>query len=177
MSQKSSLRAPFDRQHRKRVKTLIKSQQQHLYNNHWSLWRKLNWKMSLLVTCKISRLFVNILTAEGKYSLLSRDNLIQATQMHLPQTEKLFLHLFVQFSNVKQISNIFKKSWLSQLMYFPNYGLWDAWLDKCVKSPVTEDLLTGNVVNSPKHCFNLHNSTFTIFIDQFEGNWVGKSHS
>ena len=30
--------------------------------------------------------------------------------------------------------------------------------------------LKSNMVNAPKHCGNLHGSTFTIFIDHFGGN-------
>ena len=33
------------------------------------------------------------------------------------------------------------------------------------------------MVNVPKHCWNLHHSTFIIFIDHCQGNWVGKSLS
>ena len=36
-------------------------------------------------------------------------------------------------------------------MYFQNYGFRKTWLDKCLKSPVLEDLSTGNMVNVPKH--------------------------
>ena len=55
-------------------------------------------------------------------------------------------------------------------MYFRNYGHGNTWLDKSLKSLVSEDPLTSNVVNEPKHCFNLNESTFTIFIDHCEGN-------
>ena len=55
-------------------------------------------------------------------------------------------------------------------MHFRNYGLRMTWLDKCLKSRVSEDLYTGNMVNGPKHSFNLNESTFTIFIDHCEGN-------
>ena len=55
-------------------------------------------------------------------------------------------------------------------MYFQNYRLGKASLDKCLKSPVSEDPLAGNVVKGPKHFFNINNSTFTIFIDQCAGN-------
>ena len=41
---------------------------------------------------------------------------------------------------------------------------------RCLKSPISGDHLTGNVVNGPKHCFNLNDSTFTIFIDHVEDN-------
>ena len=53
-------------------------------------------------------------------------------------------------------------------MYLINYRLGKTWLGKSLKSPVSTDHLTGNVVNGPKHCFNLNHSTFTIFIDQCE---------
>ena len=55
-------------------------------------------------------------------------------------------------------------------MYLRNYGFQNTWLDKCLWSPVSKNTLTGNVVNKPKHCFNLNESTFTIFIDHCEGN-------
>ena len=60
-------------------------------------------------------------------------------------------------------------------MYFPNYCLRNTWFDKCPKSPASDDTSKGNMVNGLKHCYNLKNSTFIIFIDHSEGNWVGKS--
>ena len=62
-------------------------------------------------------------------------------------------------------------------MYFHNYGVRKAWLDKCLKSPVSKDSWTGNVGNGSKHCFNRNDSTFTIFTDHCEGNSVGKGLS
>ena len=59
-------------------------------------------------------------------------------------------------------------------MYFRNYGLRKTWLDKYLKTPVSEDLSTSNLGNESKHYRNLNESTFTIFI---ENNWVGKSLS
>ena len=54
-------------------------------------------------------------------------------------------------------------------MYFWTYGLRKTWLDICVKSSVLDDVLTSNIVNGPKRCWNLNDSTFTIFIiDQDE---------
>ena len=38
------------------------------------------------------------------------------------------------------------------------------------KSAVSKDPLTGNMVNGFKHCYNLDNSTVTIFTDHLEGN-------
>ena len=36
-------------------------------------------------------------------------------------------------------------------MYLRNYELRKTWLDKCLKSPVSEDPLTDNILNGPKH--------------------------
>ena len=62
-------------------------------------------------------------------------------------------------------------------MYFPAYGLRKTWLDKCLKSQVSENLLTGNAVNESKNCFNRNDSIFTRFIDYCEGHSNGKSYS
>ena len=62
-------------------------------------------------------------------------------------------------------------------MYFWTYGLKKTWLDKCLKSRVSEDLWASNMVNWPKHCLNLNDSTFTIFIYNCERNPVGASLS
>ena len=43
------------------------------------------------------RLFVNTLTAHDKYSLLSRNNLIQRIQMHFSQKQKTLSEVFSAF--------------------------------------------------------------------------------
>ena len=53
---------------------------------------------------------------------------------------------------------------------FPKLPTLKIWLDKCLKSPVSEDPSTNNMVNAPKHVLNLHHSTFIIFIVQYQGN-------
>ena len=55
-------------------------------------------------------------------------------------------------------------------MYFRAYRLRKTWLDKCLKSQVSENLLTGNAVNGSKNCFSLNDSIFTTFIDHCEGH-------
>ena len=63
-------------------------------------------------------------------------------------------------------------------MYLRNCGLPKTWLDKCLKIHASYDPLTSNVVNGTKHCRNLNNSTFNIFIDHCEGKCVQRiSHS
>ena len=39
------------------------------------------------------------------------------------------------------------------------------------------DLLRSNIVNASKHFWKLNDSVFTIFIDDLEANWDGKSLS
>ena len=55
-------------------------------------------------------------------------------------------------------------------MYFRNYGFRKTLLDKCLKSRFLGGPSTINMVNGIKHCWNLIDTPFTIFIDQFEGN-------
>ena len=45
----------------------------------------------------MSRLFPNTLSADGKYSLLNRDNLMQRIQMQLSQKQKTFPQFFSSF--------------------------------------------------------------------------------
>ena len=60
-------------------------------------------------------------------------------------------------------------------MYFRNSGLIKTLLEKCLKSSVSEDPLRDNIRNGFKHCCNLNNGTFCIFVNHREGNCVGKS--
>ena len=55
-------------------------------------------------------------------------------------------------------------------MYFWTYGLRNTWLDKCLKSPVSEDPSTSNTAKGPKNCWKLDDSALTIFIDPCEDN-------
>ena len=91
LSKKSRLRGPFDKQHGKRAQTLLQSKRQLPYHVYWSLRRQLSRKKSLLMICKILRLFVNKLCADDKYSLHNRDNLTQPIQIPLSGKQKKFL--------------------------------------------------------------------------------------
>ena len=54
----------------------------------------MHWKKSLLVICKILRLFVNTLTAEEKHYFFNRDNFTQPIQKQLSQKKNFFLVFF-----------------------------------------------------------------------------------
>ena len=97
MSIKSRFKGSFKKQHGKCIQILFKFAWQKLYHIYWSLWRKLTFKKFLLVICKISRLFPNTLSADGKYSLFKRGNLTQPIQSQLSQKQKTFSVFFSAF--------------------------------------------------------------------------------
>ena len=109
MSKKSHYRGPFHKSHGKRAETLLKSERQHLYNISWPLWTQFGWKKSLLKIRKILGLFVNPLTADEKYSLLNRGNLLRYFQMQLSKKRKMFSGLFFGFSKFRFNFEHFKK--------------------------------------------------------------------
>ena len=71
----------------------------------------------------------------------------------------------------------FKKEMTLSADLFSNLRLQKMWLDKCLKSPNSEDPLTSDMLNGPKHCWNLNDNNFTIFIDPCEGISAPKSLS
>ena len=94
MSIKSRFKGSFKKQHGKCAQTLFKFAWQNLYHIYWSRWKQLTFKNFLLVICKLSRLFPNTLSADGRYSLLNRDNLTQPIQMKLSRNQKSFSQFF-----------------------------------------------------------------------------------
>ena len=99
MSKKSHFRGCFDKQHGKRIHTLLKSASQHLYHIHLSLERKLCSKKSLLLRYQILGLLVNTLPTDEKYPVLNRDNLTIPIQMQLSRKQKTFSEFFAAFLN------------------------------------------------------------------------------
>ena len=61
--------------------------------------------------------------------------------------------------------NILKKKMTLTAFVFPKLQTPRTWLDNCLKSHVSEDPSTSNMVNVPKHCWNLHHRQISIFID------------
>ena len=60
---------------------------------------------------------------------------------------------------------------------FPKLRTLKRWINKCLKSPVSEQPSTSNMVNVSKHCWNLHHSTFIILICHWQGICNRKSFS
>ena len=49
------------------------------------------------------------------------------------------------------------------------------YLFKCIRRILSRNFLAVNVLTSPKNSWNLHKSTFILFFDHIEPNWVRKS--
>ena len=91
------------------------------------------------------------------------------------RNKKSFLHVFFHFLNLYSILNIFKKKMTLIADVFSNFRNPKDLLDKCLKTPVSEDPWTSNMVNGPKIFSKLNDTTFTIFTDACEGNSGCKS--
>ena len=94
MSKNCRFTVPFNKQHGKRARTLFKSERWRLCHVYWSLQRQLSLKKSLLLICKILRLFLHTFPADDKYSLPNRDNLTQSVQMQFSQKQNPFSPFF-----------------------------------------------------------------------------------
>ena len=128
MSKKSSFRGPFHKWQGKRAEKLLKSERQHFYHFNWSLWRQFGLNKSLWVICKILWLLVNLLTADDKYCLVNRGNLLQHFEMQLSQKRKTFSEHFFAFFKFRFSFEISQKtddpqSWcIFELTHYQNRG-------------------------------------------------------
>ena len=94
MSKESRFTGPFDRQKLNGIKECWNMNDTTFTMFIKPLWTQWSSKKSLLLIDKTSGLFFNTLTAGQKYSLLSRNNLNQQTQMQLSLKGKTFSQLF-----------------------------------------------------------------------------------
>ena len=94
VSKKYRFTVAFDKRHGKGAQTHLKSSRRHLDHTYCSSIRILRLKKSLLVICKMLRLFVNKFTADDKYSPRNRDNFTQPMQIRLCQIKKKFSEFF-----------------------------------------------------------------------------------
>ena len=109
MSKKTRFSGLFDKLRGKPTETQLKSERQQLYHVYWSLWRQFRLKNSPWVICKILGRFVNPLTADDKYSLLKRGNLLLHFGMKLTKKPKIFSEFFFPFSKFRSNFEHFEK--------------------------------------------------------------------
>ena len=94
LSKKRRFRTRFDSEHVKASQMLAKFPWEPFYHVFLSFSVKLIWEMSPLVLGETLGVFVNTLTADGKYPLQGWENLQLLFQMQLSQKEKMFSSLF-----------------------------------------------------------------------------------
>ena len=75
---------------------------------------------SLLETWKFFSCFVNILTADDKYSLISRENWMQTIQMHLSEKQNNFSQFFSGVFESALYFEHFQKKMTLMAYVFPN---------------------------------------------------------
>ena len=80
---------------------------------------KLIWKISPLVLGEILGVFVNTLTADGKYPVQGCENLHLPIQMHLSEKHKSFSEFSFHFWILHQILNILKENIIVIANVFP----------------------------------------------------------
>ena len=131
--------------------------------------------MSPLLTCRFLGLLVNTLATDEKSPVLTRDKLTIPIQMQWSQKQKTFPQFSAAFLKFKLNFKYFEKKVSRMVFVFPKLRTPKAWSDKSLKTPVSPNPSTSNMVNVPKHCWNLYHSTFIPLIDHSQVNWVGKS--
>ena len=97
LSKRRRFRTRFDSQHVKPSQVLPKSPGEHLHTLCSSFSGKLIWKISPLVLSEIFGVFVNTLTADGKYPDQECQNFRLPIQMQLSEKRKSFSEFFVPF--------------------------------------------------------------------------------
>ena len=152
----------FDTHHDKVSQILAKSPWDCFYHVFSSFWEKLIWKISPVLLGEILRMFLNRLTAEGKYPIDDWENLPLPIQMQLSGKRKTFSQFIVPFvdsaSNFKQ----FEKKMIAIANVFPQLETVKIFLRPLSKK-------------CPKYLQNLHQSTFTMCFNHSKGSWFRKS--
>ena len=82
----------------------------------------IKFQKSLLETWKFFSRSLNTLTADDKYSLISRENLMQTIQMDLSQKQNIFCYFFWAFFESAWNFENFQKKITLIAHVFPNFS-------------------------------------------------------
>ena len=96
-SQEHHFGTGFYSQHMKASQVLAKSLWERFYHVFLTFWGKLIWNLSPLVLGEILAIFVNTLTADGKYPVQGSENFQLPSQIKISKKQKIFCELFVAF--------------------------------------------------------------------------------
>ena len=130
---------------------------------------------SLLDTWMFFRLFLTTLTADDKISHISKDKWKETIRMNFSQKPKIFSKNFSAFFEPALNFEHFQKKddpdriCISEITDHERR----AWIN-IKKTPVWEDVTTGDMEKGPKNWFNVNESVFFILSDHCEGNWLAK---
>ena len=125
--------------------------------------RQLSWKTYFLSTRQILGILVNTLAADDEFPVLNKDNLMIPIQSQLSQKQRNFCQFLTAF-----------------LKYGLNFEYFEKQDDPnrfCISDITDSENSRSNMVNVPKHCWNLHHSILIKFTNQCQRNWVRKSLS
>ena len=109
MSRRSCFRTPFGNQRVKGLQTPLKVATHHYCPFFPRISGKLSWKKTALLWLNFLRLFVNILTADDKYSYRNMQNFLQQLQMLLSQKRKTLSGFFIAYLKCSWNSEHFEK--------------------------------------------------------------------
>ena len=76
---------------------------------------------------------------------------MQTIQIHLSRKQKSFSEISCAFFESELSLEHFQKKMTLRAYVFPNYRPQKTYLDKCLKAPVSENPLRGDMVSGPKH--------------------------
>ena len=141
------------------------------------MWRQFSCEKSLLWYAKSEDCFLTLWLPLTSILFLTGTIYSSIFRCNSPTNQKLLLNLFLHFLNLDSIFNIFKKKMTLIGDIFLNLRTPKPLLNKCLKSPISEDPSTSDMVKRQKECWNQNDSTFTIFIDTIERLSDGKSLS
>ena len=105
-----------------------------------------------MLHAKIMLLLVNTLAANENYPVLNRDNLTIPIQMQFSQKQNTFSYFFAAFlKGAINFKYVVKKMTVIDFV-FPKLRTPNIWSDKCLKSPISDNPSTSNMVKLTKHC-------------------------
>ena len=90
--------------------------------------------------------------------------------------QRPFAIFFCIFGVYMKFAMLWKKIWDSYGKYIWSYWLRKMCLCKCIRRLLSENPLVVNMLTSPQNSLNLYKSTFILFFDYLEPNWVRKSN-
>ena len=134
--------------------------------------------MSLLVIFELLGVFVNTLTADDKYYLRNSENLLLPIQMQLTKKWKKISQLFRAFLKFASNFQYFQtKDDPSSIIYSENYRLPKMWLEKYLKSLISEHPSNVSMLKRPNILCYLQESAFIVVFHYSGRNLCGKCRS